>query len=103
MSKVYFEKNCFDFLQKLSNNNNRDWFQQHKPQYEEHVRIPALDFIEDMADDLAKISPYFNATAKKTGGSLMRVYRDMRFAKDKRPYKINVGKPMRENQCGYTV
>ena len=99
MSKAYFEKNCFDFLQKLSNNNNRDWFQQHKPQYEEQVRIPALDFIEDMADDLAKISPYFNATAKNTGGSLMRVCIVICVL-----LKINVPvKSMWENQCGYTV
>ena len=52
---------------------------------------PALAFIEAMGPRLATISPHFRALAKKSGGSLMRVYRDTRFSKDKTPYKTNVG------------
>lgn len=55
------------------------------------VRSPALEFIETMAPSLQKVSPYFSANAKKVGGSLMRVYRDTRFGKDKTPYKTNIG------------
>jgi len=44
-----------------------------------------------MANELAHISPHFLAVSKKVGGSLMRVHRDVRFSKDKTPYKTNIG------------
>lgn len=91
MTNRYFTQKSFDFLADLAANNNREWFQENKQQYEETVRTPALAFIEDMADELAMISPHFLAIPKKVGGSLMRVHRDIRFGKDKRPYKTNVG------------
>jgi uncharacterized protein (TIGR02453 family) len=87
----YFTNKAMTFLRKLERNNNRDWFNENKDAYEETVRHPALQFIEEMADDLAKISPHFLAQPKKVGGSLMRVHRDVRFSKDKRPYKTNIG------------
>ncbi|MDX1593127.1 MAG: DUF2461 domain-containing protein [Gammaproteobacteria bacterium] len=86
-----FEGELFAFLRKLRQNNERDWFEAHKPLYETAVRIPALGFIEAMGPRLEAISPHFRAVAKKSGGSLMRVYRDTRFSKDKTPYKTNVG------------
>ena len=79
------------FLNELRNNNDRDWFNANKHRYEEDVVAPALNFIAAMATRLQRISPHFRAIPKKTGGSLMRVYRDTRFAKDKTPYKINIG------------
>ncbi len=91
MPTQYFTKDTMSFLRKLANNNNRDWFNDHKADYESAVRTPALQFIEDIAGELAMISPYFLALPKKVGGSLMRVHRDTRFGKDKRPYKTNIG------------
>jgi len=91
MANPYFTKQGMTFLRKLAKNNDRDWFNEHKPVYETEVREPALQFIRDMADDLAVISPHFTAQAKKVGGSLMRIYRDVRFGYDKRPYKTNIG------------
>ena len=91
MAAGYFSQASFDFLSSLAKNNNRDWFNEHKQQYEAVVRNPALDFIADMSYELVKISPHFVAIPKKVGGSLMRVHRDVRFGKDKRPYKTNVG------------
>ena len=79
------------FLNELSAHNNRSWFQANKSRYEEHLLEPSLAFIAAMVDPLAKISPHFRAVPKRMGGSLMRIYRDVRFAKDKRPYKTNVG------------
>lgn len=79
------------FLRQLASHNQRDWFERHKPSYEETVRGPALQFIADMADELSLLSPHFLALPKKVGGSLMRVYRDVRFSRDKRPYKTHVG------------
>lgn len=91
MADRYFTQAGFDFLAQLAANNHRDWFTDHKQRYEDTIRTPALRFIADMADDLAAISPHFLAVPKKVGGSLMRVHRDTRFGRDKRPYKTNVG------------
>ena len=50
-----------------------------------------LAFIGDFAAPLAEISPHFVADPRPNGGSLFRIYRDTRFARDKTPYKTNVG------------
>jgi uncharacterized protein (TIGR02453 family) len=86
-----FSSQTLEFLGQLRANNNRDWFEANKPRYESDVREPALAYIEAMAPHLAKISGSFLASPKKVGGSLMRVYRDVRFSKDKTPYKTNIG------------
>lgn len=91
MTDTYFTKATLTFLHELASNNKRDWFEDNKQRYEDQVRNPALDFIEDIAPRLQVIAPRFRAIPKKVGGSLMRVYRDTRFSKDKTPYKTNIG------------
>ena len=91
MSKRYFSPKLFHFLEDLADNNDREWFKSNQDAYEEHIREPALEFINDFAAPLAKISPHFNADSRKVGGSLFRIQRDTRFAKDKTPYKTNTG------------
>lgn len=86
-----FSTDTIKFLKQLKKNNNRDWFNQNKDRYETYVREPSLEFIESMAEPLKKVSEHFLAVPKKMGGSLMRVYRDIRFSKDKTPYKTNIG------------
>ena len=87
-----FPKDSLSFLVELNNNNNRGWFQANKQRYEDLIRTPALFFIEEMGSHIStRLSKNFLAVPKKIGGSLMRVYRDTRFAKDKTPYKTNVG------------
>ncbi len=86
-----FQPTLFQFLEELADNNNRPWFQKNKPRYERDVLEPALAFIRAFAPKLRKISKCFVAADRRVGGSLMRVYRDTRFAKDKTPYKTNVG------------
>jgi len=86
-----FPQGTLSFLSELKANNNKAWFNDNKPRYEAMVREPALAFIESMAPGLGEISPHFRAISKKVGGSLMRVYRDTRFARDKTPYKTNIG------------
>ncbi|WP_269744737.1 DUF2461 domain-containing protein [Plesiocystis pacifica] len=80
-----------EFFAELSMNNDRDWFEANKARYEEQVREPALAFVRAMGPRLAEISGHFVASDKKVGGSLMRIYRDVRFSKDKTPYKTNLG------------
>jgi uncharacterized protein (TIGR02453 family) len=86
-----FSGMTFTFLAELTDNNNREWFEANKPRYETHVREPALEFIAAMAPALAEFAPHFRAEPRKMGGSLMRVFRDTRFSRDKTPYKTNVG------------
>lgn len=91
MADRYFTKKTFAFLAALEQNNEREWFTAHQQEYEDCVREPALDFISDMSDEMPAISRHFLAQPKKVGGSLMRIYRDTRFSKDKTPYKTNIG------------
>jgi Conserved hypothetical protein (DUF2461) len=86
-----FTKDLFSFLLDLRKNNNRGWFQANKPRYEQHVQEPALEFVSDFAPLLDEISPHFRADPRPVGGSLFRIYRDVRFSKDKSPYKTVVG------------
>ena len=86
-----FKSDTMKFLKELAANNNREWFAENKHRYESSVVDPAFDFIIAMGVELAKLSDHFEAIPKKQGGSLMRVYRDTRFSKDKTPYKTNIG------------
>jgi uncharacterized protein (TIGR02453 family) len=88
---TYFNAAGFRFLRELAKNNNREWFNARKTQYEESVRDPFLRLIGDLAGPLAKISPHFRADPRPSGGSMFRIYRDTRFANDKSPYKTWLG------------
>ena len=93
-----FPLGLLHFLNDLAKHNNRNWFQANKSRYEQELLEPALAYIEAISKPLAKISPHFQAVPKRSGGSLMRIYRDVRFSKDKRPYKTNVGIHFRHNR-----
>jgi len=88
--KSYFSPEFFKFLRSLARNNNREWFQKNKRRYENFVLTPSLRFIKDAGDELRAVSPYLVADPRPFGGSLFRIYRDIRFSKDKSPYKTNV-------------
>jgi uncharacterized protein (TIGR02453 family) len=83
----FFSSELFKFLRELKRHNDRDWFQANKWRYEQFVRDPFLRFIEDFGPRLRAISPHFIADPKPSGGSLLRIYRDMRFRKDQAPYQ----------------
>lgn len=79
----YFTADLFTFLKQLKKNNNRDWFLKNKARYDE-IRLQSLRLIEDFRARLYKISPHFLADARPVGGSLFRIYRDVRFSEDNR-------------------
>jgi len=87
----FFSEGSFTFLRELAANNNRDWFNANKARYESEVREPARAFIRAMEPELKRFAPHFVASDKKVGGSLMRIFRDVRFSKNKQPYKTNIG------------
>ena len=101
MSSRYarFYPSTLRFLEELAANNNRDWFGDNKNRYEEQVLDVALRFIQSMQEPLAEIAPHFVAMPTRVGGSLMRVYRDTRFSKNKTPYKTNIGIQFRHEQA----
>ncbi len=71
------------FLRNLSENNNREWFNEHKPEYlNAHENM--VRFMDDLITEMKKIDHIENESGKK---SLFRIYRDVRFSKDKSPYK----------------
>ncbi len=86
----YFTPEFFGFFRDLEKNNNREWFNENKGRYEEVVQEPAVRFIRDAGARLQKMSPYLVGDAKPFGGSLSRIYRDIRFSADKSPYKTHI-------------
>jgi len=79
----------FRFLAELARHNQREWFNENKDRYIAEVRDPLLGFVSAVAPKLAAISPHIVADPRPSGGSLLRVYRDTRFSRDKTPYKTN--------------
>ena len=86
-----FGPGLLEFLRELDVNNDREWFERHKQRYEDDVREPALAFVRAMAPHVERLSPHLRVDARRVGGSLMRVHRDVRFSLDKRPFKTNLG------------
>lgn len=94
MATACFTKDTLRFLGDLKKNNDREWFADNRDRYEEHLKDPALRIISAFAPELKKISPHFMATPR----SLFRIHRDVRFSKDKSPYKTHVGLHFRHDQ-----
>ena len=84
---AHFTPELFRFLRDLERNNDRSWFDANRRRYLENVRDPMLRFIGDLAHRLRRISRFIVADPAPVGGSMLRVYRDMRFARDGSPYK----------------
>lgn len=85
-----FTARAFTFLAELEKNNNKTWFDGHKADYEAAIREPALQFIDDAGEWLEAAKLPYVADARKSGGSLSRIYRDTRFSADKTPYHTYV-------------
>lgn len=100
MTDAYFTDETFDFLFDLDVHNERTWFKANQERYETHVREPMLRFITDFQEPLADVSRRFDADPRKVGGSMFRIHRDVRFSKDKRPYKTNVAAYFPHEQSG---
>jgi uncharacterized protein (TIGR02453 family) len=82
-----FSKETLKFLRSLKRNNNREWFQKHRCNYEQHVKQPMADLIQALHEDFQEFAPEMIASPKV---SAYRIYRDTRFTKDKSPYKTHV-------------
>lgn len=82
-----FTKKTLAFLRSLKRNNDREWFQLHKAEYDVHVKEPMIALIEQIATDLPGFAPELVADPRV---SLYRIYRDTRFSENKAPFKTHV-------------
>ena len=96
----HFTHGLFDFFGELDLNNDREWFKDQRERYLRDVRDPIVKFITDFAPRLSGISFSFTADPRLVGGSMFRIHRDVRFSKDKSPYKTNAGIQFRHERAG---
>lgn len=84
---AYFSQDFIDFFTELSKNNHKDWFDQNRKRYENVIKKPFKAFVEEMIVRVNERDPDVQIEAKD---AIFRINRDIRFAKDKTPYKTNV-------------
>jgi uncharacterized protein (TIGR02453 family) len=84
---LIFPKSGIQFLKQLKRHNDRDWFRNHREEYELSVRGPMERIVEAMAEAFSRFAPEIQAAPRL---SLYRIYRDTRFSRDKSPYKTHV-------------
>jgi uncharacterized protein (TIGR02453 family) len=82
-----FPKEALQFLRSIEKNNNREWFEKKKTVYEESVKGPMLALVEAVGQEMLDYAPDYITEPKK---AVFRIHRDVRFAKDKTPYKTNI-------------
>jgi uncharacterized protein (TIGR02453 family) len=83
----YFTSAFFKFFDELEKNNNKEWFDKNRERYENDVKAPFKKLVTDINEQLLKELPDLNREIHK---NIFRINRDIRFSKDKSPYKNNV-------------
>lgn len=81
-----FRPGALAFLRRLRRNNTRAWFEKNRPVYETEVRDPMRALVEEMDIRLARLAPELTGDPRR---SVFRIHRDVRFSRDKSPYKTN--------------
>lgn len=84
---AWFSEEYLHFFMDLAANNHRDWFQGQKDRYEQVVKKPFLNFMEALMIEIEKVDARLVTEPSKT---LFRINRDVRFSKDKAPYKLHM-------------
>jgi uncharacterized protein (TIGR02453 family) len=90
VAQAYFTQDLFRFLNDLRRHNDREWFKAQKERFEAVARDPFLRLIADLEPRLAQVSPRLVVDPRPNGGSMMRMYRDTRFSKDKTPLRTGL-------------
>ena len=83
----YFTQEYLDFFQELEENNVREWFHANKKRYEKSVKEPFKAFVADLINKMREEDPDIQIEPKQ---AIFRINRDVRFSKDKAPYKIHM-------------
>ena len=82
----YFSEDYLEFFKELAGNNHKEWFDTHRKRYENVVREPFKIFIGDLIQAMSKNDSQLDVAPKD---AIFRINRDIRFSKDKTPYKLN--------------
>ena len=90
----YFDASFFKFFDTLAKNNNKEWFDDNRSTYENKIKVPFRKLVEDVTAQLSKDLPELNRDASK---AIFRINKDVRFSKDKSPYKTNVAAVISRN------
>jgi uncharacterized protein (TIGR02453 family) len=85
-----FSKKGIEFLKELEQNNTKTWFENNRTTWEKYILLPNKNFIQEMGETLQILVPTIHFKPK-VSGSLFRIYRDVRFSKDKTPMKSKIG------------
>jgi uncharacterized protein (TIGR02453 family) len=88
MAFTGFRPAAWEFFRGLKRNNRREWFEARREMYEAEVRAPLRELLGELDVRLATLAPELEADPRK---SVFRIHRDIRFSKDKSPYKTNAG------------
>lgn len=83
-----FDPKAIQFLHDLKLNNNREWFAENKSIYKDYLESGMMNLFEAISETMSLIDPLFY-TEPKPAKVLSRIYRDIRFSKDKSPYRTN--------------
>lgn len=84
---THFSPAAIKFLRDLGKHNDREWFEPRKPIYETELKTPMLALIGEITNQMLDFAPDFVRPPQKC---MMRIYRDVRFSKNKQPYKTNI-------------
>ncbi len=84
-----FSPKTLRFLRGLKANNNKNWFEAHRADYEQYVLGPLRDLVTDLGDCMLDIDPRFEITPA-VNKTISRIYRDTRFSRDKSPFRSTV-------------
>jgi uncharacterized protein (TIGR02453 family) len=90
MNFTGFPKESITFLNSIRQNNTKEWFEAHRDEYEQLIKEPSAAYVVEMGEHLQALVPTIKAKPK-VNGSLFRIYRDVRFSKDKTPIKSRIG------------
>jgi uncharacterized protein (TIGR02453 family) len=95
-----FRPGALAFLRSLARNNKREWFEANRERYEAEVKRPLAILVDEIDARLGEIAPEMIGNPKR---SIFRIYRDVRFSKDKSPYKTNAAAWFYHRDAGHAV
>jgi uncharacterized protein (TIGR02453 family) len=83
---IYFNEDYLNFFKELAPNNHKDWFDENRQRYYKSIKEPFEDFVTSLIEEVQKRDSSIQITYKD---AIFRINRDIRFSKNKEPYKLN--------------
>lgn len=83
---AHLTQDFFDFFIELAPNNNKDWFDENRKRYQQYVKTPFDNLVSEVIEQMKEVDQRIDCQPKDC---VFRINRDIRFSKDKTPYKMN--------------